>query len=94
MSYEALFCPHCGRIVNGDWDRTDTPEDAHFTMPTNLGSVYTCGWCGIQTRDWDHVKNCRCTHTEKERLREKAAGQAALDMLKELGKYRKDRDET
>lgn len=102
MTYEALFCPHCGKLVNGDWDTADSPDrlvdeptDPAYQglfKPKNPGPIYTCGWCGIQTRDWDHVKECRWTHTEKERMKLKATKEASLDMLKQLGQYRKERD--
>lgn len=60
--YEALFCPHCGGHVNEHELETDHPDPVHHDP--NMGSAYTCGWCGVRTRDWGHVLNCRAEHTD------------------------------
>jgi len=57
--YVALFCPHCGVHLN-DFDEQDD-GDLDSVRPLNLGSMYTCGWCKKQTRDWNHVKQCKRT---------------------------------
>lgn len=72
--YVAIFCPHCGEHIN-EVDEADTPEER---LP-NEGSVYDCGWCGLRTRDWNHVLVCRRTYkaraafAEKQRAAEDAA---------------------
>lgn len=70
--YVALFCPHCGEHINevDDQDAPDVPP------PPNLGSQITCGWCGMQTRDWNHVLRCRRTHKARADL---VAIQQAMD---------------
>ena len=65
MDYVPIFCPHCGEHIN-EVDEQDTPEER---VP-DLGSRYRCGWCGIETFDWNHVLICRRTHKERARLAE------------------------
>lgn len=60
--YEALFCPNCGIHLND----FDTQDDAERTV--DLGSSYTCGWCQVRTRDWNHVAWCRKTIAERQIL--------------------------
>ena len=71
-AYVAIFCPHCGQHIN-EVDEQDTPEE----RTQDLGSLYTCGWCGIETRDWNHVLSCR--RTAKARAAFSARQQAAED---------------
>lgn len=57
--YVAVFCPSCGVHIN-DFDTQDSPDDESHA-PQRLGSLYTCGWCGIRTFDWNHVGRCKAT---------------------------------
>lgn len=68
-NYVAVFCPHCGVLVN-EFDTQDSPdeEDFYTNMGTNYGSRYTCGWCHLRTNDWKHVQKCRKTWRVKEAL--------------------------
>ncbi len=54
--YVAIFCPNCGVHLN----EVDE-QDGEVTRHPSFGSVYTCGWCGISTADWSHVRLCRRT---------------------------------
>jgi hypothetical protein len=69
--YEALFCPNCGIHLND----FDTQDEAVRTV--DLRSSYTCGWCGVRTRDWNHVAWCRKTIAERNIL---AAKKHAADV--------------
>ena len=71
MEYIPIFCPHCGQHIN-EVDDEDSPEAGRV----NLGSLYRCGWCGLETRDWNHVLRCRRTWRERAVL---AARQAAVE---------------
>lgn len=64
-AYVPIFCPHCGEHIN-EVDEQDTPENRE----ADLGSRYRCGWCGIETFDWNHVLICRRTHKARARLAE------------------------
>lgn len=62
--YIALFCPHCGAHVNED----ELDSDHGYIVPirqTLSGSKYRCGWCKIETTDWNHVLACRAAHQNK-----------------------------
>ncbi len=71
--YVAVFCPSCGVHIN-DFDLQDSPEAENGSQ--RLGSLYTCGWCGIRTFDWNHVARCRATWPIRQAL---ASLQAAAD---------------
>lgn len=75
--YIAVFCPSCGVHIN-DFDTQDSPdaENGFGTGPQRLGSLYTCGWCGIRTFDWNHVHRCRATWPVRQAL---ASLQATAD---------------
>jgi hypothetical protein len=66
--YVPVFCPRCGEHLN-EVD-IETAGGSSFPLGrTSLevleqriedqGPSYRCGWCGINTTDWGHVKRCR-----------------------------------
>jgi predicted RNA-binding Zn-ribbon protein involved in translation (DUF1610 family) len=74
--YVAIFCPHCGEHIN-EVDEQDTAEEERTP---NEGSAYNCGWCGLHTRDWNHVLVCRRTYKARAAFaaRQQAAEEAAM----------------
>lgn len=90
MSYQALFCPHCGQWMN-EPDLEDTPENRVLDSHGNLGSAYTCGWCHERHTDYNHVVICRLIHQERATLVIKQAGQRALKMFEDLAADRRGR---
>ena len=63
----AAFCPHCGGHVNevlieeDDGSTAEVPLEVveYYNRQLDQGPEYRCGWCGIHTTDWGHVKECR-----------------------------------
>ncbi len=76
MEYVAIFCPHCGQHIN-EVDVQDGAEPDE--REPNLGSLYRCGWCGLETRDWNHVLTCRRTWRARAEL---AARQQAVEQAR------------
>lgn len=63
----AAFCPCCGALVNEvlieeeDGSTVEVRRELveYYNRQQNRGPRYKCGWCGIETDDWSHVKQCR-----------------------------------
>lgn len=83
--YVAVFCPSCGVHID-TFDLQDTPEPTLANQRVRYGSVYTCGWCGIQTFDWNHVGRCRQTWPERQALVAKQAALEHMEVRKRLGR--------
>lgn len=58
--YVALFCPHCGEHLN-EVELQDDEVVPLVPWQTDDEDGLTCGWCGIRTKDWNHVIQCRRT---------------------------------
>lgn len=65
----AFFCPHCGACVNEDELENDHGYEAGDIGLPSRGSLVTCGWCKMQTTDWNHIVRCRNAQ-KMEKLRE------------------------